>query len=91
VNVRQKDERLEARVSVEENEIITEAARLRGISKSAFVVQSALAEANQALRDQQVTVVGRQHAEAFAAWLDQPATVITEMLPLAEAPVLPHR
>jgi uncharacterized protein (DUF1778 family) len=88
---RSKEDRLEARVSVEENEIIAEAARLRGVSKSAFVVQSALAEANQLLRVQQVTVVGREHAEAFAAWLDQPATVVTEMLPLAAAPVLPHR
>jgi uncharacterized protein (DUF1778 family) len=61
------------------------------VSKSAFVVQSALAEVRQLLRDQQVTVVGREHAEAFAAWLDQPVAVMTEMLPLTEAPVLPHR
>jgi uncharacterized protein (DUF1778 family) len=88
---RSKEDRLEARVSVEENEIIAEAARLRGVSKSAFVVQSALAEAHQLLRDQQVTVVGREHAEAFLAWLDEPPAVINEMLPLAEAPVLPHR
>lgn len=88
---RSKEDRLEARVSVEENEIIAEAARLRGVSKSAFVVQSALAEARQLLRDQQVTVVGRDHAEAFATWLDQPAVVIEEMVPLAEAPVLPGR
>jgi uncharacterized protein (DUF1778 family) len=88
---RTKEDRLEARVSVEENEIIAQAARLRGVSKSAFVVQSALAEARQLLRGQQVTVVGRDHAEAFAAWLDQPAVLITEMLPLVEAPVLPHR
>ena len=36
-------------------------------------------------------LAGDPHAEAFAAWLDQPARVIKEMLPLAEAPVLPHR
>jgi uncharacterized protein (DUF1778 family) len=89
--VRQKDERLEARVSVEENEIIGEAARIRGVSKSAFVVQSALFEANQVLQEQRLTVVGREHAEAFAAWLDEPAVVVTEMLPLAQAPVLPQR
>jgi uncharacterized protein (DUF1778 family) len=88
---RSKAERLEARVSVHESEIIAEAARLLGVSKSAFVVQSALAEAHQLLREQQVTSVGRRHAEAFAAWLDQPPVVIEEMRPLAEAPPLPHR
>lgn len=88
---RSKEDRLEARVSVEEHEIIAQAARLRGVSKSAFVVQSALAEAHQLLRDQQVTAVGRDHSEAFAAWLDQPAVVIEEMVPLTEAAILPHR
>jgi len=46
------------------------------------------------LKDRDLTEsrrVGREHAEGFAAWLDQPAAVINEMLPLTEAPVLPHR
>jgi uncharacterized protein (DUF1778 family) len=61
------------------------------VSTSAFEVRSALAEAHRLLRDQQLTSIGRLHAEAFAAWLDEPPVVIEEMMPLAEAPALPHR
>jgi uncharacterized protein (DUF1778 family) len=88
---RSKDERLEARVSVEENETILEAARLLGLSKSAFVVQAALDQAHRLLREQRVTVIAQAHAEAFINWLDKPAEVVPGMKPLAEVPVLPHR
>ena len=88
---RTKAERLEARLTADESAAIEAAAHVRGLSKSAFVVQAAIADADRVLERERVTLVTHEHAEALLQWLDRPSQELAAMKPLADAAVLPHR
>jgi uncharacterized protein (DUF1778 family) len=59
-------ERLEARVTAEEKELLQEAAAARGLTLTAFVTSSAREAAMKVLREQHVIELGRKDQRAFA-------------------------
>ena len=71
--VSNRQERIEARLTAEQREIIARAATLEGLSTSSFVVQRALASAAQTVEQHEVVRLsagdGRRIAEAL---LDPP-------------------
>jgi len=67
-----KRERLEARVSVEQKELIRRAAALQGRSVSDFVVESAQRAAEEIIREQAVIMLSVQDSRTFAAALLNP-------------------
>ena len=67
-------ERLEARVTAEEKELLQEAAAAKGLTLTAFVTSSAREAAMKVLRKQHVIELGRKDQRAFAqAMLDPEA------------------
>jgi uncharacterized protein (DUF1778 family) len=67
-------ERLEARVTAEEKELLQEAAAAKGLTLTAFITSSAREAAIKVLREQQVIELGRKDQRAFAqAMLDPDA------------------
>lgn len=67
-----KTERLEARVSPDQKALIQRAAELRGLSVTAFIVDSAHAAAEETLRAQQIRLSARDSA-LFAQAILEPA------------------
>ena len=66
-------ERLEARISPEQKELLVEAARLRGQSLSDFVVGSAQEVARQTIQEYHVIALSRRDRDVFVqALLDAP-------------------
>lgn len=59
-------ERLEARVTREEKELLQEAAAAKGLTLTAFVTSSAREAAMKVLREQHVIELGRNDQRAFA-------------------------
>jgi uncharacterized protein (DUF1778 family) len=86
-----RDARLEARLSPDDLETITNAAAAQGLTRTAFVVQAAMDAAHRLLRDERLTMIAAAHGDAFLEWLDRSAEVLPNMKPLVDAPVLPHR
>ena len=69
-----KTERLEARASVEEKEVIQHAADLEGRSLSEFVVMRAYEAAQQVIREQEAITLSPRASRAFVeALLNPPA------------------
>jgi uncharacterized protein (DUF1778 family) len=69
-----KSERLEARVTPEQKELIQRAAELTGRSVTEFLVSSAEAEARRTIREQALITLSVRDGLAFAgAILDPPA------------------
>ena len=67
-------ERLEARISPEQKELLVEAARLRGQTLSDFVVGSAQEAARQTIQEYQVMTLSRRDRNVFVqALLEAPA------------------
>jgi uncharacterized protein (DUF1778 family) len=70
----QKQERLEARVTPEQKELLQQAAALEGITLTDFVVRSARRAAEQSIRDHTRLVLTAQESRAFVeALLNPPA------------------
>lgn len=59
------EERLEARITTEHKELLREAARLRGVSLTDFVVNSAHEAAVRTLEQMHVLELGRRDQRAF--------------------------
>lgn len=86
-----KDERFEARLTHEQDDLLRAAAALRGKSLSSFVVDAAMELAREVMIEAQLTRVPAKVADQFFAWLDEPAREIPEMKRLAAAQVLEER
>ena len=69
---RRKKSRLEARISVEEKELIKRAADLQGCSLTEFVVRSAQEAARKAVKDHQMMSLTARDTEAFVKTLLKP-------------------
>jgi uncharacterized protein (DUF1778 family) len=70
----QKQERLEARVTHEQKEVLQQAAALEGTSLTDFIVRSAQRAAEQAIRDHSLLVLTSRESKSFVeALLDAPA------------------
>jgi uncharacterized protein (DUF1778 family) len=69
---RRKTSRLEARISVEEKELIKRAADLQGCSLTEFVVRSAQEAARKAVKDHQMMSLTARDTEAFVKTLLKP-------------------
>ncbi len=64
---RAKADRLEARVTAEQKELLQRAAHLQGRTLTEFVVSSAQAEAERVIRDRDVILLSVRDSQAFAA------------------------
>jgi uncharacterized protein (DUF1778 family) len=70
----QKQERLEARVTHEQKEVLQQAAALEGTSLTDFIVRSAQRAAEQTIRDHSLLVLTSRESQSFVqALLDAPA------------------
>lgn len=70
---RQKAERLEARLTAEQKELLQRAASLQGRSLTDFVIESAQAAALRTVREYEILRLNVRDSEAFvAALLDAP-------------------
>lgn len=70
-----KDDRLQIRVGPGEKRLLERAAAATHVSVSAFVLQSAAAEAAHVLAERPLVELGPDAAAAFTAALDAPAGV----------------
>jgi len=71
----QRVERLDARVTPEEKELLQEAANAKGLTLTAFLTSSATDAAIKVLKERHVIELGRKDQQAFAeAMLNPPAT-----------------
>jgi uncharacterized protein (DUF1778 family) len=60
-----RSERIEARISKEQKQLLLRAAFLEGRSLSDFVISSAQEAAKQTVRDHELLVLGRRDQQAF--------------------------
>jgi uncharacterized protein (DUF1778 family) len=70
-----KDDRLQIRVDPGEKRLLERAAAASHVSVSAFVLQSAAAQAAEVLAERPLIELGPKAAAAFTEALDAPATV----------------
>jgi uncharacterized protein (DUF1778 family) len=69
-----KQERLEARITPEQKELLQQAAALEGTSLTDFVVRSAQRAAEQSIRDHAALLLSARESQAFVeALLNPPA------------------
>jgi uncharacterized protein (DUF1778 family) len=76
-------ERIDVRLRPEQKSEIERAAQIKGMTVTDFIVQNAVANARQAIREYETWTLERPDAEIFAAALDQP----TELGPQLAAAV----
>jgi uncharacterized protein (DUF1778 family) len=79
-------ERLEARVTVEEKQLLQEAATAKGQTLTAFVTTSAREAALKVLREQHVLELGRKDQRAFAEAMLNPDAPNERLRDLARRP-----
>jgi uncharacterized protein (DUF1778 family) len=65
-------ERLEARITAEQKDLLREAATLRGVTLTDFVVASAYEAAVRTIRERQVIELGREDQSVFVSALLNP-------------------
>jgi len=70
-----KDDRLQIRVDPREKRLLERAAEVSHVSVSAFVLQSAAAQAAEVLAERLLIELGPETSAAFTQALDAPATV----------------
>ena len=81
-----KDERLQIRVDPAEKRLLERAAEVSHVSVSAFVLQSAAAQAADVLAERQFIELSPGAAAAFTEALDEPATVNRRLASALERP-----
>lgn len=84
-------ERLEARVTTEEKELLQEAAAAKGLTLTAFVTSSAREAAIKVLREQHVIELGRRDQRAFAEAMLNPEPPNESLQALARRPRFRNR
>lgn len=82
----QKDERMDLRVKAEQKELLNYAASLQDLSLSAFVMASALKEAQAVVTEKVHFSLPVKGWESFCARLDQPAQSIPKLKKLFSRP-----
>jgi uncharacterized protein (DUF1778 family) len=82
---RTKEARFEARLDPDDDDLLSWAAATIGMSKSAFVMGTALERARALQAGEELTQIARTEAENFLVWLDKPARRIQKMRKLAAA------
>lgn len=78
----QKSQRIEMRVTPEEDELLGSAADLAHVSKTAFILSAAAERATQVLREAHSYPVSPEVFQRFLDELDRPATPIPAMVDL---------
>lgn len=81
----ERGQRLNARLTAQEDQLLREAAAELGKPVSRFVIEAGVEQAREVLADTRVLRVADHAAAAFEAWLDEPATELPAAKPLAEA------
>lgn len=79
-------ERLEARITAEDKELLQQAAAARGLSLTAFVTSSAREAAVRVLREQHMIELSRQDQRAFADAMLAPDVPNRRLRALARRP-----
>ena len=70
---RRASERIDIRLRAEQKSEIEKAAQLKGLTLTDFIVQNAIANARQTIREYETWTMERPDAEIFAAALMKPA------------------
>lgn len=81
-----RSEKLEMRLSPQAKRLLREAAELRHKSMSEFVLDSALAEAEETILEQRIFQLPKHEWQAFVAALDAPPTCHPRMERLLTTP-----
>jgi len=68
-------ERIDIRLRPEQKSEIERAAQIKGLTVTDFIIQNAVANARQAIREYETWTLERPDAEIFAAALMQPPTL----------------
>jgi uncharacterized protein (DUF1778 family) len=79
-------ERLDARVTAEEKELLQEAATAKGLTLTAFVTSSAREAAIKILKEQHVIELGRKDQQAFAQAMLNPEAPNEHLRTVAKRP-----
>lgn len=79
-------ERLDARITADEKELLQEAAAAKGLTLTAFVTSSAREAAIKILREQHVIELGRKDQRAFAEAMLSPEEPNERLRALAKRP-----
>lgn len=83
-----RGQRLEVRLTSEEDELIREAASLEHATVSNFVVRTLVQRAQQVLTERRHIMLSEEVADEFFAALDAPAKPVTELVELFSRPRL---
>lgn len=81
----ERDQRLNARLTEQEDRLLREAAAELGKPVSRFVIEAGVEQAREILADTQVLRVADRAAAQFEAWLDEPPKQLPAAKRLAEA------
>ncbi|MCG8431860.1 MAG: DUF1778 domain-containing protein [Candidatus Omnitrophica bacterium] len=82
----QKDNRIDLRVKADQKELLNYAASLQDVSLSAFVMASALKEAQEVVTEKVHFSLGARQWKAFCERLDRPAQSIPQLKKLLSKP-----
>ena len=80
----ERDQRLNARLTEQEDRLLREAAAELGEPVSRFVIDATVERVREILADTQVLRIADRTAAEFEAWLDEPATELPAAKRLAE-------
>jgi uncharacterized protein (DUF1778 family) len=76
---RKARERIDVRLRPEQKSEIERAAQIKGLTVTDFIIQNAVANARQAIREYETWTLERPDAEIFAAALMEPATLGSQL------------
>jgi uncharacterized protein (DUF1778 family) len=83
--------RIEVRVTADQEALIRHAASLAGETVTAFVLGTATARATKLVEAQRTVTLPNETFDQFYAALDDPATIVPELVELFRAEPLPRR
>lgn len=81
----ERDRRLNARLTEQEDRLLRDAAAELGKPVSRFVIEAGVEHARQILAETQVVRIADRAAAAFEAWLDEPPKPLSAAKRLADA------
>ncbi|MBI2093995.1 MAG: DUF1778 domain-containing protein [Candidatus Omnitrophica bacterium] len=82
----QKDDRIDLRIEAEQKNFLNYAAKIRNMKLSAFVLTSALKEADEVVADKVHFSIAEKQWKTFCAVLDEPAREIPKLKQLFSGP-----
>jgi uncharacterized protein (DUF1778 family) len=82
--IRKVRERIDVRLRPEQKTEIERAARIKGLTVTDFIIQNAVANARQAIREYETWTLERPDAEIFAAALMEPAALGSQLTQAAK-------